>query len=144
MSPGDEIQILHPDQVVLVGGEQVTVREFRFMEGLRVQAQAAPMLEDLAALLVPGASDKLEIEPLLEVFAAHGEIFEQLLAKSTGRSVEWVRGLSDEDGRTLAFAFWSANSGFFVRRLMTRVLSARLGREAGGGVNPGSATSTQH
>ena len=133
MDAVEELSVLFPDRDVTVrdpdtGAEvSLTVREFRFREGLEATALARPLLAALAAL-VPAdrdgtdgeeeGSDALTIEGAL---AAHAALWLELVACACGRDVDWLARLSDADGRALSEAMWTANRGFFLRRVVAQV-----------------------
>ena len=136
MGTVDELAVLFPDREVTVhdpeSGEPVTltVREFRFREGLEATALARPLLAALAAL-VPGETggeedgpDALAIESAL---AAHAELWLDLAARACGRDAAWLGRLSDADGRALSEAMWAANGAFFLRRVVAQVAARAKG-----------------
>ena len=125
MTGVDELSVLFPDRDATVrdpdtGAEvSLTVREFRFREGLEATALARPLIAALAALVPErrdGASaegkgpDALEIESAL---AAHAALWLELTARACGRDADWLARLGDADGRALSEAMWAANGGFF-------------------------------
>ena len=133
MDAVEELSVLFPDRDVTVrdpdtGAEvSLTVREFRFREGLEATALARPLLAALAAL-VPAdkdgtdgeveGPDALTIEGAL---AAHAALWLELAARACGRDADWLARLSDADGRALSEAMWTANRGFFLRRVVAQV-----------------------
>lgn len=128
MSDERDAEVLFPDQVVMIAGERVVVREFRYLEGLEVAALARPLLERLRQLHAEGRPAPAMLEALL---VEHHALVATLMAMACDRDAAWVAALSDRDGIALAAAFWRANSGFFMRRLalhlgMERTLGALL------------------
>lgn len=118
-----ELEVLFPDRALTVrdpdtgAAAALTVREFRFREGLEAQAAAAPLIGALAAL-VPSAPDApgpgpAEIDAAL---GAHADIWLDLAARACGRPAAWLARLADADARAVSEAMWSANGGFFARR----------------------------
>ena len=131
----DELGVLFPDREVTVRdpdtGDDVslTVREFRFREGLEATAVARPLIAALANLVPDHAEgegpDALTIEAAL---AVHAALWLELVARACGRDVAWLARLSDADGRALSEAMWAANGGFFLRRVAAQVAArARAG-----------------
>ena len=137
---GDELSVLFPDQDVTVrdpdtGAEvSLTVREFRFREGLEATALARPLLRALAALVPSGSGgadaeegpDALAVDGAL---AAHAALWLELAARACDRDADWLARLSDADGRALSETMWAANGAFFLRRVVAQV-AARAKREA--------------
>jgi len=113
--PDQEVRVIDPDTRETV---TVTVREFRFLEGLRAQAEpaAAALLAELAALLDAGGGDL----PVAEVQAVMGRQalgWCELLATACRRPRSWLERLSDGDGQRLSAAMWTANRDFFSERI---------------------------
>ena len=128
MRNDEELAVLFPDREVTVRdpntGEDVSlsVREFRFREGLEATALARPLIAALAELVPdpadPEGPDALAIEGAL---AAHAALWLELVARASDRDVAWLARLSDADGRALSDAMWAANGGFFLRRVAAQV-----------------------
>ena len=130
MSGSDDLAVLFPDRDVTVrdpdtgAAVTLTVREFRFREGLEATALARPLMAALAALVPdpadPEAPDALAVE---EALAAHAELWLALAARASGQDAAWIARLSDADGRALSEAMWAANGGFFLRRVVAQVMA---------------------
>lgn len=143
-SPEAELEVLFPDREVTVrdpdtGAElTLTVREFRFLEGLRAQVVARPLLEALAD--VADGPALADTDAVAEVLAAHAEVYIELigLALESKSSPAWLARLGAADGDALSIAMWEVNAGFFMHRV-ARLLAARK-RKAGG--SPSGASST--
>lgn len=128
MSEGHELEELFPDREVTVrdpdsgAAVALTVREFRFREGLEVTALARPLVAALAGLVPDRTEDEgpdaLAIESAL---AAHAALWLELAARASSRDAAWLARLSDADGRALSEAMWAANGGFFLRRVAAQV-----------------------
>ena len=147
MDVASELAVLFPDREVTVrdpaNGEPValTVREFRFREGLEATALARPLLAALAALVPDGTDseegpDALAIEGVL---ATHAALWLELAAQACGRDAAWLARLSDADGRALSEAMWAANGAFFLRRVVAQV-AARTKGEANPSPSPACST----
>lgn len=120
-----ELEILHPArEVVIAGGRVLTVREYRFTEGLKVMAAAKPFIEALYALVAPKGI-RPGFQQIEELLAEHQGHVLTLIAKAADVKVSWLETLSDEDGYRLMQEWWIVNSGFFIRRVMQRVATAR-------------------
>ena len=135
MKAAHELAMLFPDRDVTVrvpdtGAEvSLSVREFRFREGLAATALARPLIAALAALVPEsgdgestheGGPDALAIESAL---ATHAALWLELIARACGRDADWLARLGDADGRALSEAMWAANGGFFLRRVVAQVAS---------------------
>jgi hypothetical protein len=120
----NDLEILLPDITLQLQGKPVTVREYSFVQGLRVDAMAKPFFDDLSRIFLEGdpLKDSDRAELILDELQA---LMTQLLALSTGESAEWVEGLGDLDGQTLLMTWWTVNRDFFVRRLAKQQAARR-------------------
>ena len=110
-----DFEVLFPDvALTLSTGESVTVREFRYLEGIRAAGLARPILDRLRQLHAEATSTPALIETLL---IEHWEAWSTLLCIVCDRDRAWLEHQGDQDGMALTMAFWQANSGFFLRRL---------------------------
>ncbi|MGO1072325.1 DUF6631 family protein [Lysobacter sp. CA199] len=138
-----ELEILHPDREVVIADQTFVLREYGFAEGLLVRAMAKPFLMDLYAMYAePGRAPTFaEIADLID---AHGELVIQLIARSANVSVETLNALTDADGELVAVNWWLANSGFFTRWVMRRLVANRPAGPSGGpaSTTPSSAPAT--
>ena len=135
MKAAHELAVLFPDRDVTVRdpdtGVEVSliVREFRFREGLEATALARPLIAALAALVPEtgdSASDQEEGPDALAIesaLAAHAALWLELMGRACGRDADWLARLGDADGRALSEAMWTANGGFFLRRVVAQVAS---------------------
>lgn len=150
MKAEHELAVLFPDRDATVrdpdsGAEvSLTVREFRFREGLEATALARPLIAALVALVPESddgehsheeSPDALAIESAL---ATHAALWLELIARACGRDADWLARLGDADGRALSDAMWAANGGFFLRRVLAQVASR--GRKASPSRSPACST----
>lgn len=127
--PAADLDLLFPDREVTVTDPEteipvdLTVREFRFREGLEAQALARPLTEALADAIEGGAegAERLEADAIAGALAEHADLWIELVARAAGVTAEWVSGLSDQDGDALSDAMWGANGAFFTRRVVAAV-----------------------
>lgn len=132
------METLLPDRTLTLGGEEVTVREFRFGESFRVIPLARPILADLAALRgSDSAGDDLGV--FEDLLARHWEATLELMAIAADRPREWIEALPDQDGQLLAWTFWAVNGPFFMRRLVADEMT-RTSRTGNGRGSPTSST----
>ena len=137
MGGADDLSVLFPDRQATVTDPDtgtpvtLTVREFRFREGLEATALARPLIAALAGLVPDQAEDEgpdaLAVEGAL---AAHAALWLELAARACGRDAAWLARLSDADGRALSEAMWAANGGFFLRRVAAQMAARAKAREA--------------
>lgn len=123
-----ELEVLIPDVDCPVRdpdtGETVTltVREFRFREGLEVQVEARGLIASLAALV-----NGEEIAPvdIAATIGADPDLWMGLVARAAERDPEWIARLDDRSAEALDDAMWTANGPFFCRRAVRQALGKR-------------------
>lgn len=118
----EELDVLNPDRQVSIDGELITCQEYRFFDGLEVEQLAKELVDDMSATLT---GDEFKMSALQAVWGKHRDLIVQLVAMSCGRDYAWVKGLDDQAGQALLWAWWGANRGFFTRRFMRDVMLER-------------------
>lgn len=136
-SGADDLEILHPERVVVIGGRTVTVREYGFVEGLRLRPLMQGLLDGLHQLTADG--QELTLEGVLGLVSAELEPVLELVTIAAGVERGWLDELNDADGQLLLLAWWGANGPFFVRQLQTRLLTELLARQHRARLVAGSA-----
>lgn len=131
-----DLEMLSPDRTLELEGRAVTVRAFRFIEGLRATPLARPIVADLRALAE--RQDGIAADDILDLLSRHAEVWLELIALATGESVAWLRERPDEQAIALAMTFWQVNAGFFMTRLG---LMARLAADTGSAPSTSSPSS---
>ena len=118
----EEAQLLFNERQLTIGDRDVTVREFAFLEGLRAQVLARPMLKDLRIHFESGDADPEDIALLME---GHAEEWLEICALASGEPAEWIAKLPSSQGEQLSLAVWEVCSDFFMRSL-EKMLRIRL------------------
>jgi hypothetical protein len=137
-APGDDdLEILHPEREPTIAGRQLVVREYGFVEGLKLRPLYAPMVETLKPVLAEGELNALE--DVLDLLAEHADRLPELMAKACDQPTEWVAGLGHEDGHHLLLVWWGVNGPFFVRSAVGQLLNERLRAARCAGVTSTSA-----
>ena len=133
-----EIGVLHPTRTFSIAKRVVEVREYGFVEGLKVQAGTKVFLDDLYTLF-DKASAPPPAEAVSDVFAEHIVTVHWLIAQAitpindhaptfvadVGENAKWVAGLTEIEGDALMAIWWEVNKGFFTRRLQRRRQAAQ-------------------
>ncbi|WP_340569878.1 DUF6631 family protein [Stenotrophomonas sp. G106K1] len=127
----DELAILHPEGTTVIGGREITVREYGFVEAARLDRHIRPLIEGLHhafgdATAIPS------MEAVAEVLATNIDDVLVLIAAATDQDKEWISGLSYRDGEQLQLLWWRVNGHFFIERLMRKVAAERLARSLAG------------
>lgn len=121
----DDLPILHPDLEAKLNGRIVIVREYGFVEGLKVRQQLKRFLDGLYELTKLG-----NLPPLDEVFGLIVENIDNVLeavAQSADIDVQELKDLKDQaEGDVLLLKWWTANGPFFNRLAVQRVLAERI------------------
>lgn len=126
-----DADILFGDAVTItIAGEPVEVRELRWAEGMRAMPKIAPIVESVRQM-INDRDDGDDSQRLMDLLTQNADAWQALICASTGRTADWVAGLSDEDGLTLQAAAWRANSAFFMRRPMLAAVMAGMLRHPG-------------
>ena len=116
----DDVEILFPQrEVELSTGESVTVNEFSLLDGLKVDAFAGPLINDLHALFEGAQIEDVSTALIDAAFGRHADIVIRALSIATGKPVEWFESVNDGDGQALVHTLWAVNNLFFIRRLVT-------------------------
>ena len=132
--PAAELEVLFPDVDLTVRdpdtGEDVavTVRELRFLEGMKVRPIARPLVVALADVL--GDGGEMALDAVEEIMSEHAEAWLALIAAASDRDADWIGRLSDADGDAVAEAMWNANRNFLLRRVVTETAARRRSASA--------------
>ena len=116
---GAEAGIVLPDRDITLRDTQtgepmdVTVREYRFREGLRAQALAGGLIADIAALSAD--PDRFSPSAVNAVLGKHAEAWIDLCALATDLGRDVIGALREPDALTLSLAVWEVNCGFFYQ-----------------------------
>lgn len=121
----DDLQKLHPNLEAPLNGRIVVVREYGFVEGLRVRQQLRPFLDGLYELIKSESVPPLE--QIMELVVDHLDVVLQAVATSADIEVEELQSLENQDeGDVLLMRWWTANGPFFYRRVLSRILAERV------------------
>lgn len=117
-----DLKVLHPDATLTIGKPRrdITVREFRFIEGLRMQVLAKPIVEDMVEMFGSTDIEKIGLDQLGELFAKHQDALVAMMCVSADVDEAFIEALDDADGQALFLTFWQVNLLFFVRRLLAK------------------------
>lgn len=137
----DELDVLHPERTVPVGGRGVTVREYGGIEWLRLQPAARPLVDAIAAVLESGAIPTYD--RAFEVVGAHIDGLLPLIAQAADIEITDIEALSPPDLELLVMTWWGVNGRFFIGRATSRVAVAfaerRLAQSVGASSTPPSS-----
>lgn len=132
----NDLDVLHPERMVVLAGKPVTVREYGHIEWMRLQAVAAPLVAALAAML--DAGQEPTYEQALAVMAQNIDALAPLVMQAADMTPFAFDSLKPDDGELLMMTWWGCNGLFFVRRALNKVAVARAeaARSAGARSTP--------
>lgn len=121
----DDLEVLHPERLLTIADREITVREYGFVEGLRLLKLAEQIIAGLQGDLSRGAPS---FESVMGVIAAHADAAVQLIAVAADVDVDWIESLGQDDGQLLLMAWWGVNGPFYMRTAGLRAgVAARAG-----------------
>lgn len=136
----DDLSVMYPDVTVTIAGREITVREYRFEEGLRIRALMRPFTADLDRLFTDGEA---LVEDVADLTGEHIDLVRQAIAQSAGVEPEWIAGLNDADGDLLLNVWWGVCGSFFIRQVVRRAAErARRAAFAGATLSTSSPAPT--
>ena len=118
----DDLGILHPERTRTIAGRTITVREYGFVEGLKLEPIIKPFIDSLHNVVKPNTSATLD--EITAVLGEHHEITLQMMAQSCDVEAEWIDTLNDRDGTTLLHLWWSVCAPFVLKRVFDRWITA--------------------
>lgn len=146
-----DLEVLHPERELTLGGETVVMREYGNVEWLRMLPVAEPLVARIAAAL--SAEELPTYEQALCAIAEHVDQLLPLIVRAVDRDVAWFEGLQAGEVELLIMAWWGSNGHFFVERgrnraqiaMHERLLAARAAASPSAGARstpPSSPTAT--
>lgn len=124
--PGaDDLEVLHPERLLTIAGREITVREYGFVEGLRLLKLAEPIIAGLQGDLARGTPS---FESVFGVLAEQADSVVQMMAIAADVEVEWIESLGQDEGQLLLMTWWGVNGPFYMRTAGLRAgVAARAG-----------------
>lgn len=143
----EELATLHPDLSIRLRDRVLTLREYRGIEGLNLQATTRPLLDGLYALFAKAGPRPTALQ-VREVMAQHATTVQWLIAQSAtdypqnpggmqafteaiAANFEFVGCLDDVEFDQLLTVWWGANGGFFTRRFREKKLAESQSASSG-------------
>lgn len=117
----NELEVLHPERHLVLGGKKVAVREYGHVEWLRLLPRAEPMVAAIAAKLDAGR--EVSYEDALNILVEHTDALMPLVHQAADLADDTQ--LTPDDGELLLMTWWGVNGRFFVQRALNRVAIAR-------------------
>lgn len=115
----DDLAIMHPDVTLTIAGREVTVREYRFIDGMRARGKGKPIIDELQAMMASGELVNAVVEDYLGILARHPDLTRELMLDAIdGADPDWLDALSEDDGFALQVQWWGVCGRFFARIIM--------------------------
>lgn len=119
-----DLDVLHPERAINIAGRQIVVREYGFVEGLRLRPLTQPILDALYQTITARDTPP-ELESIIGVLADCSTELVSLMAIAADVDECWVAGLGQDDGYLLMMVWWNVNGPFFIRRVVNREVARR-------------------
>jgi hypothetical protein len=137
------LSVLHPEAQMEIAGRLVEMREYGYIEGLKLQAGCKAFLDELYTLFEQ-ASTPPSIDAVSDVMANHVLTVQWMAAQAMTRVSEdpqtfvdaikehaaWIGSLGEDAGDVLVSMWWGVNRGFFTRRLQRRLQAEKASRSS--------------
>lgn len=118
-----DMEVLHPERFVMLGGVSVMVREYGNVEWLRLLPVAEPLVAALTGML-DGLTEPT-YEMVLNAIAVNTDDLLPLILQAVGRDMDWLESLQSDEVENLLMTWWGVNFHFFVRRARSRQMVER-------------------
>lgn len=139
VAPGaEDLNVLFPELTVSIAGESITVREYGFIDGLRVRALMAPFVAELDAMIMTAPL----VEEIIDLLGRYIDATQQAVAISVSRDPAWVAALKPADGEELLFTWWAVCGPFFLRQVVRRQRERYLRKHGAAASAPDGPTSS--
>jgi len=112
-SATEDLSVLFPDISIELQNKQVIVREYKFMQWLRLKPQCADFIEDLVDVLK--CETDVQVDDILELFESNFDLVKTMVIASTQCTLEFLELLGDDDMQSLLWTWWNVNKHFFLR-----------------------------
>lgn len=122
----NELEVLHPERIITIGGQDVTVREYSFLDWVRMRPALTPVLDAVGAAIE--ASEVPSYNKVVDLISEHSETLLPVIAQAAGVGMDFLASLTAEEGEELLATWWGVNGRFFVRRALHRVMATRVER----------------
>ena len=113
-----DMEVLHPERFVELGGQKIMVREYGNVEWLRLLPVAEPMVAAVAEMLAGPNEPTYEV--VLNAIATHTDGLLPLILQAVDRDIDWLESLAPDEVEVLLQAWWGVNFHFFVQRARNR------------------------
>lgn len=137
----NDLEVLHPEQTLMLRGQKVIVREYGFVESLRIRPLMKPFLKDLHELVSAGGD--MPLDEVFDLIAKHQDACLELAAIAADVDQAFVESLSSPEGENLLLAWWGANGPFFSRQLQMQLFNRKVRQRTQQSAASDGQTSTQ-
>lgn len=116
----EDLNVLFPHQTIPIGGKDILVQEYPFMQWLELKLLHTEFLDELAEL-VGHSDDGIEIDELMEFFEDRFKHVQALIAASIDRPLEFFKMLKSDEVDSLVLTWWHVNKNFFLKSVRRKL-----------------------
>ncbi|MBB3103800.1 DUF6631 family protein [Azomonas macrocytogenes] len=120
-----DLDILNPDKHLTIAGEKIVMRELRFGQLMEFGVELKAVSDDFSALADQELEGDAGIDRLLDILFENKWAVMPLVSACCDKPVEWIDGLTQQEGQDLLIIWWLANNSFFVNRRVRKQLAQR-------------------
>lgn len=137
-APAGDLEILHPERVLQLGGRRVTVREYGNVEWLRLLGAAEPLIAAVTEAMRGGLPGDYEVA--LSALGAHIDAALPLVLQAADLTRDEFEALAAGEAELLVVTWWAVNAHFFAQRALVRLGAEVALRQAAASPSRGPAS----
>lgn len=119
----EDLYVMQPDVELEIDGRKLTIGEYRLFDGMTARAKAAPLIDDLEALVKDGSAADAGIEAYLDLLAKHRTLTRELILLAVveeDRDADLINSIKGPNAERLLLTWWGTCSRFFWRAVVGR------------------------
>lgn len=114
-----ELDILFPNQSLLIGDKTIKIKEYAFVEWLNLRQTYAPFIAKFTTLMT--ANDDVLVDDVLAFFEDEFADLKGLLLASIDEPAEFLDSLTLTEMESLMLGWWQVNKHFFMKSVVRAV-----------------------
>lgn len=125
-----ELDILFPNQSLLIGDKTIKIKEYAFVEWLGLRQTYAPFIAKFTTLMT--ANDDVLVDDVLAFFEDEFADLKGLLLASIDEPAEFLDSLTLTEMESLMLGWWQVNKHFFMKSVVRAVRKNQTKSQLGG------------
>ena len=125
-----ELDILFPNQSLLIGDKTIKIKEYAFVEWLNLRQTYAPFIAKFTTLMT--ANDDVLVDDVLAFFEDEFADLKGLLLASIDEPAEFLDSLTLTEMESLMLGWWQVNKHFFMKSVVRAVRKNQTKSQLGG------------